>query len=377
MSNQAYQQWRKKMLSSAKAKRIPILGQYELTPACNLDCKMCYVHSANSNKLRDNELKTEQWKRIFDEAYDCGLMFAILTGGECLMRKDFKELYLHLWKKSVRMTVMTNATMLTEEHVAFFQKYRPDLIQISLYGSSDECYEKVTGNRSFHKVVRAIQMLKDAKLPLQIAVTPSSYMGDDYIPTLKYARNTGVPVNYGQLYLFSKRDGDTCDEHYLTDDAILRYSKERTALLRELTPTVDLPKVGGPMIGAPEKGFTCGAGNSQAYVTWDGKMHPCGATLIDGASLLEMSYAQAWEKTKKVADSVVQGIECEGCAYRKVCTPCPALRLTDLHSGHCNSKVCELTLLQVAEGALRLVDQADQDAEHDEQDSEMTKENIC
>ena len=38
----------------------------------------------------------EIMKPEIDEAYDNGMMYASLTGGECLIRKDFKDLYLHL-----------------------------------------------------------------------------------------------------------------------------------------------------------------------------------------------------------------------------------------------------------------------------------------
>ena len=354
MSNQAYQQWKTKMRSAAKAKRLPVEGQYELTPACNLDCKMCYVHNADSNRLQSLALSTEQWKRIFDEAYDCGLMFATLTGGECLMRKDFKELYLHLWNKRVRITVLTNGTLIDEDYIAFFQKYRPEDIQISLYGSSEEGYWNVTGHKSFHKADQAIRALKAAGLPLRVAVTPSSYIASDYINTIRYIKEQGIQRVVSNLYLLPKRDNSEDTKHYLSEEEILRLSRERTSLFRELTPCSDLPEVGGPMSEAPAAGLTCSAGNILAYVTWDGKMHPCGAVLQEGASLLEMSYAEAWEKTKAEADAVAQAIECDGCAYRKACPTCPAVRLTDLHSGHCNPRICELTRQQIADGSLRL-----------------------
>ena len=82
----------------------------------------------------------KKWKRIFDEACACEMQYATLSGGECLVRKDFKELYLHLWNKQIMITVMTNGTLLNDEYVEFFKTYQPDMIQISLYGSNeDQC----------------------------------------------------------------------------------------------------------------------------------------------------------------------------------------------------------------------------------------------
>ena len=33
---------------SSRQKGIPLHGTFELTPLCNLNCKMCYVHLSNS-----------------------------------------------------------------------------------------------------------------------------------------------------------------------------------------------------------------------------------------------------------------------------------------------------------------------------------------
>jgi len=69
MSTTSFESWKKQLADRAKKTKTPISALYELTPRCNLDCKMCFVHNADSNKLKDKELSTETWKRIFDEAY--------------------------------------------------------------------------------------------------------------------------------------------------------------------------------------------------------------------------------------------------------------------------------------------------------------------
>ena len=39
-----YQQVRNYLEFKARDRNHPISGSFELTPLCNLDCKMCYVH---------------------------------------------------------------------------------------------------------------------------------------------------------------------------------------------------------------------------------------------------------------------------------------------------------------------------------------------
>ncbi len=353
MDTQAYAKWKESFIRKAMGKRLPICGQFELTPRCNLDCKMCYIHNQDSNACKNRELSTQQWKDIFDQAYDNGLLFATLTGGECLIRPDFRELYLHLYNKRVLISVLTNGTTINRDYVEFFAAHKPEFIRISLYGSSEEAYERVTGHKGFAKTVQAIRMLQDAGIKVQVTVTPSSYMGDDYIEIVKFARENGFELVFSEMILVPNRDNPEKADHYLTEDQIVEFSVRRQELYRSVVPAEQVPEPFGPMDQEPGRGLTCSAGNALACVTWEGVMHPCINAMIGGTSLLEKTYAEAWEQVKAEADSVVQGVECKGCAYEKLCPKCPAMRLTSLHSGRCNTAVCAIAKRLAAAGVYK------------------------
>ena len=354
MRNLGYEKWKRHVVQTAKETKQPIVGHFELTPRCNLDCKMCYIHNANSNALRAKELSTETWKRIFDEAYDCGMLFANLTGGECLLRSDFKELYLHLWNKRIFITVMTNGILIDDQYLAFFEKYPPAEFQISLYGSSEEGYRKVTGHQGFEKAVGAIRALMKLKIPVHVAVTPSSYMRDDFMNIRTFCKENKFWCNPSTFHLTKKRDDPDSNDHELSIEEIVKLSVEQAQLLGSVTPFAgELPPCVGTATTAP-KGTKCTAGRAIAVVSFDGTMHPCSMLPIGNASVLEMSYSEAWEKTKETVQEVLLGMECVGCAYDKTCTKCPAIRLTGLYTGHCNPDICELTKKLVAAGVKKL-----------------------
>lgn len=355
MRNSAYKQIRDDIVKSAKEQKKPVLGHFELTARCNLDCKMCYVHNQSNAEYLHKELATEQWKRIFDEAYENELLYASLSGGECLLRKDFKELYLHLWNKNVFVTVLTNGTLVNDDYVEFFKTYPPDMIQISLYGSSEDGYLSLAGHKGFEKAISAISTLEEAGIDVRVAVTPSRYMKEDFINILNVCKEKGFHAVNTEIFLVPNRDDPSKDDYYLTDDEIVSLSIQRAELSHTLDPVECTPEPCGPMCKAPAKGLTCNAGNCLATVTWEGKMYPCFNAMIgDGVSLLEMSYAEAWEKTKQAASEVVYGAECVGCAYDKTCPKCPSFRLNDLYSGHCNPIVCDMTRKLVAAGVKKL-----------------------
>jgi len=355
LENKGFLKWKETIVQKAKSNRIPIMGQFELTGRCNLDCKMCYVHNLDAAACLSRELSTEEWKRIFDEAVKQELLFATLTGGECLLRPDFKELYLHLWKKGVKISILTNGLLLDGEYVAFFQRYKPEMIQISLYGSSEDGYLRVTGHKGFEKAVNTIRALMEAKVNVRVVTTPSRYMGDDYMKILRFCKERGLPLRFGELILSPNRDDPSKDDYFLTMDEIEALSVKREALYRELTPVDCTPEPCGAMVLSPQKGLNCAAGSGLASVMWDGMMYPCPSAMVGGgADLRKMSYADAWKHTVAAAAEVMQGAECVGCPYDAVCPKCPSLRLTGLNTGHCNPAVCELTRKLVAAGVKKL-----------------------
>ena len=59
----------------ARINGVPMRGTLELTPLCNLDCKMCYVH-LNKNQLANDcgsILSGKQWISIIEQAIENGL----------------------------------------------------------------------------------------------------------------------------------------------------------------------------------------------------------------------------------------------------------------------------------------------------------------
>ena len=85
-----------------------------------------------------------------------------MTGGEVLLRPDFEELYLHALGRGLLVTVFTNGTLVTERVADLFDRHRPLLVEVSLYGMTRETYERVTGvPGSFDRCLAGIRRLVD------------------------------------------------------------------------------------------------------------------------------------------------------------------------------------------------------------------------
>src|SRR5438046_10064269 len=66
----------------------PVGVKLELTHACNLRCGFCYTDSPRHTLARTPDLADEDWLAVVDEAIALGVLEAVVTGGEPLLRRD-------------------------------------------------------------------------------------------------------------------------------------------------------------------------------------------------------------------------------------------------------------------------------------------------
>lgn len=85
----------------------------------NLDCVHCYAKPGRSH----TDMSTDEFKAIVDILAERGLMDAYFTGREIFTRPDFKELFLYTKRKGVLLSLLSNITLLTKEHIKLFKDY--------------------------------------------------------------------------------------------------------------------------------------------------------------------------------------------------------------------------------------------------------------
>lgn len=336
----------------AREQGIPLYGQFELTPLCNLDCKMCYVH-LNKDQLNGKDiLSVEQWKKIMLQAHSLGMMNATLSGGECLIYPGFDELYMFLQNLGIKVSVKTNGILLNKKRIAFFNLSKPRSITVSLYGSSNEAYKRVTGHAVFDIVYENLLELKKCAFPVRIAITPSRFMYEDIKNIYRLATQLEIPC-YVNLILFSPRKEtgrELCDLTIKEYADIFSMIKESDTL--PLPDEVDLPKFGDNSV--PDIGLRCGAGRSFFTVNWHGEMSGCDNLNSLQVDTLDTPFSQAWDLINTDALTFPNPQECKNCAYGKVCPDCTAYRSLGAQKGHCNLNICNRTSFFVQKGIYSL-----------------------
>lgn len=325
----------------------PYCATFELTPLCNFDCKMCYMHLTKEQMERQGRmLTTQEWLDIARQAVDAGVTAIDLTGGECLTYPGFRDIYLYLINRGVHVSVLTNGQLLTEEHVRLFKQYKPAVVQISLYGSSPKGYINVTGRDGFQDVMRAIALLKEAGIRLKLSVTPNRFMQNDAASMLNLLHELNVDYTIGSTTLPARPEtGRDIANYIIANEAFIDISKLETKHRRQLAENLSLPPVPQydfrikgqeTFVGAP-----CAAGAAHFHINWKGEMAPCIGFHAVTKSVLDEGLEAAWVWIRETMKQYQPPDECKICEFRMVCVGCAAEKSAGKLNGPVNSWVCK------------------------------------
>lgn len=354
---QSFSDFSRYLEQRAREQGVPLNGQFELTPLCNFNCGMCYVHLTDAQMDRPL-MKPEEWNKLISQACQAGMISATLTGGECLAYPGFRKVYEHLQSLGCEIDVYTNGALLDEKWIEYFVSRPPAGIHITLYGDSEEAYQRVTGQNAFETVVKHLRAVNDAKLPLRINVTPNRALGEDVFGTIRLARELcrNVTVN-AQLSIPRKETGraepdiDPEEELYIR---IVKFQHELDGIVLKTCPAEALPTEGGPDCSSILHGLQCGGGRSCFAITWKGTMVPCNDLEMIRAYPLETGFEQAWHHINEQANQWPRSSACEGCAYESVCVSCAGRVMNYAEPGTWPKALCERTKRFVQQGVYEI-----------------------
>ncbi len=320
---------------------LPIAGNFELTARCNFNCPMCYVHMT-PEQLRASgreELTAAQWLEIAGTARDRGMVFALLTGGEPLVRKDFFEIYDGMRQMGLLVSINSNGSMLSGEILERFLENPPFRFNISLYGGCNETYRNMCGLPVYEQVKENIRALRQAGVDVSLNLSITPYNKDD-LPQI-YADAVELDVNVkasSYMYPSVRVNGEqygcgnrlSCAESakYSVEWDKLRFTEEEFALrAQNLAQRRGMEQEGCPM--EEGEGVRCRAGSSSFWMTWDGRMLPCGMLTTPAVKPLEIGFDAAWEQIRTETAGIRTPAKCVSCDYKDLCGACAAVYYTE------------------------------------------------
>ena len=327
------------------ARGMPVSGTFELTPRCDLNCKMCYIHlSGAEQSARGRELTTEEWLSVGRQAVDAGMVYLLLTGGEPMLRKDFTTIYSEMVKMGVIVSVNTNGTLITPEILECFKKHPPETVNVTLYGASPETYAGLCGVREgYEKAFEGVRSLVGAGVRVVINTTFTACNAKDMEALVAFAKEVGAPIRTAAYTFPPVRNGHEDSGICLSSEEQGRLNARfeflsstetvRAAKARSLRQSLEEERVRqerlDPNAPLPERGrpTSCLAGRGLFWMAWNGEMYPCGM-LSDYAvkpAHGEIDFAAMWDQTHGRTETIYLPAACMDCALRRVCPSCAAV----------------------------------------------------
>jgi pyrroloquinoline quinone biosynthesis protein E len=140
----------------------------ELTHRCPLHCPYC--SNPVSLPPAKEELRLDEWTRVFNEAAELGALHVGLSGGEPLARPDLVELVAAARAAGLYSNLITSAIGLSRPRAAALKSAGLDSIQISIQSDEAPLADKIAGTNAHATKLEAARMVRELGFPLTINV---------------------------------------------------------------------------------------------------------------------------------------------------------------------------------------------------------------
>lgn len=331
----------KKLNTLAANQGIPLNATFELTPRCNMHCKMCYIHRPECLPKQLPLRPMTFWLDMARQAKELGTMVLVITGGETFLYPEAETLLDQLMQMGFIISLNTNGTLLDHRRIAWLNEHPPAKINISLYGASDETYRRLCGiDDGFSFTSAAIDTLlsNGHNVYLNGTVTPENAAD---IPGMhEFASQRGL-VLHNTSYLFppgrygihrapsrlaptEAAQADLLLERLqLGPEAQLTKCAQQVRLV-EATLRGEIAPAGGFHTGDGCSRSNCGGGRNSMAISWDGKLMPCVTNAGIQIPLDGLTLRQGWEQLKEQVNALKLPDRCIQCPLQVVCNACPA-----------------------------------------------------
>lgn len=318
-----YSEWRDSLYSKALSKRIPLSGGIELTFRCNNNCVHCYCNlSANDQEEMKKEMDTQTVMEIIDSIADNGCLWLLITGGEPLLRRDFREIWIHAKKRGMLLTLFTNGTLIDDDMADFLSAWWPFSVEITLYGATEQTYEAITRVRgSYKRCMNGIERLVKRSIPLKLKTMAMRENFKEIAIMKEIAKEKAISFRFDPLINSRLDKNRTPLSQRLSPDEVVSLDfvdEERNQAWMEFCGQI-------PSQRASDSLYDCGAGANSFHIDPYGNLMICMMARKEKYNLRVGSFEEGWYNfIKEIKDrKVSQNNRCRDCRIQYICGNCP------------------------------------------------------
>lgn len=248
-----------------------------LTDRCNLRCSYCMPYQPVF--LPNRKLLTSEEISVLSSVFvSLGIRKIRLTGGEPLLRRDFKTIVELISRKNVPLHLTTNGYYL-DEHINTLKQHFSS-INISLDTLRKDQFSRITHRNAFERILRNIDQClgKELKIKMNVVVI-RNFNHKEIVDFVKLTRDYPIEVRFIEFMPFRGNRwklADTFSHNEIIETIKTQYQIE--SLIGNQNQTAEKFAVKGwqgsiGIISTVSKPF-CG-GCNRIRVTAEGKLKNC------------------------------------------------------------------------------------------------------
>jgi len=228
--------------------------------------------------------------------------------------------------------------LIAEEHIRFFKRYPLRDIEISVYGVTEETYERVTRTPgSFSAFIRGLTLLVENGIKVRLKAMIMRSNVNQFLEIIHFCSERTKDYFRFDPFIHLRYDGDPVRNEDIKSErlspqeivSLERSDPERFEVLKEGCENQITSQI---INNTDNLLFRCGVGEYSFTLSYDGMFRLCSSLWHRDAvyNLREGTLSHAWEKfipkVSNLCSNRRQFLEkCRGCHLINLCIWCPAL----------------------------------------------------
>lgn len=311
--------------------RYPARMQWEVTSECNHDCIHCY------NYWRKDKEKIASMSKTFSADYYLAFAQKIIeqkpvivtvTGGEpLLVFERIKPAVNKLLAAGIKVTFNTNATLLTNDIIKFFEENDITLFISFPCGNPSVCDAITNRNNSFEKIVTKLDLLKGSKVKYTTNIVVTSLNLPYVRDTVAFLKARYDIKNVSITRAAKPANSDNTFDAYLLDrEGLAQLQNISVALCKEFNISVATSCPYTPCSIVSQEVYNlfgekniCTAGKTTYAIDVDGNVKACPRDSHMYGNIFKEDFENIWERVQEWRDDTFLPEKCKECNKLNEC----------------------------------------------------------
>ena len=311
--------------------KAPLYIAWEITHHCNARCLHCYSDSGPEASRR-GELSTAEALQVIDQLADAGLLVLAFSGGEPMMRSDWRELVRHAVERGLSVNIGSNGSTITDRTADDLRSLGVRSVTVSLDSHRPEVHEafrRLPG--LFQHATRAIRLLVERGVRVVVGFTPTRLNWRDGTGVIELAHSLGADAVNLSEYVPAGRG---LQELALAPEELRAVLEEWIGYREVYRGRMAIQwhdcRVGLLVPEEEKRSYVgCGAGRLVARILPDGRVTPCVFLPTVIGSFRRETFTEMWSRSFLLQQFRERlghiGGNCGACEHLATCGGCRAV----------------------------------------------------